>query len=234
MQEALLCGSISEEDTEGEEADEGEATGDGSDVSEEGISDADGDAAPIQDSDASVQSEDEQQIREGLNERDSACAKSGSESGTEAISSAESEELEEEPDSDRDAAEESHLDDAAVSKRLIVSNDQEGTHGEEAVHLPESRAAARKSRKRKRLEEDPDSMQSLKRQLAEAKQSSVDAADTNNGDSAPAASAPQVCGRQDMPSASLAECFAFLHAAILYFRDLNIILRYPTAEGMPL
>ena len=73
-----------------------------------------------------------------------------------------------------------------------------------------------------------------KRQLAEAKQSSVGAADTNNGDSAPAASAPQVCCRQDMPSPSLAESFAFLHAAILYFRDLDIVSRYPTAEGMPL
>ena len=192
------------------------------------------DPAPVQDSDASVQSEDEQQIREGLDERDSACADSGSESGTEAISSAESEELEEELDTDRDAAEESHLDDAAVRKRLVVSNDQEGTHGDEAVHLPESRAAARKSRKRKRLGEDPDSMQSLKRQLAEAKQSSVGAADTNNGDSAPATSAPQVCGRQDMPLPSLAELFAFLHAAILYCRDLNIVLRYPAAEEMPL
>ena len=180
---------------EGEEAGEDDIAGDGSDVSKEGISDVDEDAAHTQDSDASVQSEDEQQAGEGLNDKDGACTELGSESGGEAHSSPESEELEEEPDHARDAAEESCLDDAAARKRLAINNDQEDTQGEEAVHLPESRAAARKSRKRRRLGEDPDSMQSLKRQLAEAQQSSAGAADTNNGDSAQAASAPQVCGR---------------------------------------
>ena len=130
-----------------------------------------------------------------FDEKEGACTGSGSEAGTEATSSAESEQLGEEPDNDRDAAEESCLDDTAVRKRLVVSNVQEGAQGEEAECLPESRAAARKSRKRKRLREDPDSMQSLKRQLAEAKQSIATPTSTNNGDSAPAASAPQVCGR---------------------------------------
>ena len=94
-----------------------------------------------------------------------------------------------------DGVEEVPLDNTALRERLVNVEAADRAEADEEQR-PESRAAKR-HKKRKHQSEDPNSLQSLKRQLTEAKRSAAagsssgPTADVNNADSAGAAN-PQV------------------------------------------
>lgn len=104
------------------------------------------------------------------------------------------EEAEGDADED-DGFEEILLDNTALRDRLVNGEAADRAEADEEQR-PESRAVKR-HRKRKHQSEDPNSLQSLKRQLTEAKRSAAagsssgPTADVNNADSAGAAN-PQV------------------------------------------
>lgn len=175
LQEALLRGGLSDEEEDlGEEAQEGDAG------SEDEGSEADEEAADAE----ALSGEDELEASEEDDDGEEEDASEAEEEETGSL---------QEEDADEDVPEEIPLDDAAVRESL-VDGSQADIAGEEQQDRPRSRADARHSRKRKQQSEDPDSLQSLKRQLTEAKRNSTNSAigtDVNNGDSA-AAAPPQV------------------------------------------
>ena len=197
LQEALLRGSVSDEDADEvseEEADDAEEV---SQDDEAELDDSEAEALPpdaLLDERAS-DSEDEQEASEGLAHEDALEAGEDADSQPEAEEddSADEQEVGEEEDG---AGKEPVLDSTALSASL-ASRSKEETAEPEQEQRPESRADKR-HKKRKVQSEDPDSLQSLKRQLTEAKRQASAAAapehdDTvTNADSAAAAS-PQVC-----------------------------------------
>ncbi len=141
------------------------------------------------------ESEDEQEASQGLAEEDAeeAGEDTDSQPGADEDDSADDSEVEVEEDG---IGKEPAWDSTALRESL-VSRSEEETLKPEQEQRPESRASKR-HKKRKVQSEDPDSLQSLKRQLTEAKrQASATAqpahdATVTNADSAAAAS-PQVC-----------------------------------------
>ncbi len=195
MQEALLRGSVSDEDVDeiSEKADDAEEVSQEDEDEVEGGEVEDSPSAASLDQHAS-ENEDEQEASEGLADEDAAEAgrDTDSQPGTEQDDSADEQEAEEEEDG---VATEPVLD-SKVHGETLASRSEEQTEPEHEQR-PESRAAKR-HKKRKVQSEDPDSLQSLKRQLTEAKRQASTAAqpehqDTvTNADSA-AAAPPQVC-----------------------------------------
>ena len=144
-------------------------------------------------------SESEQAASEGLAEEDASEAEEDSRGqlGTEEEDSPVEHEVDEQEDV---AARGAHLESTALRERLASQKDEEiagnVARDEQELRRPESRATKR-HKKRKEQSGDPDSLQSLKRQLTEAKRQASEAAPAehayavNNADSAAAAS-PQV------------------------------------------
>lgn len=169
-------------------------------VSQDDEAEAEGDAPEALPSSASLdghasESEDEYEASESLAEEEALEAEEDSDSqpGTEEDDSTDAHEV----DGGEDVgARGAPLDSTALRESLASRANEEDAGDEQELRRPESRATKR-HKKRKEQSEDPDSLQSLKRQLTEAKRQASEAAPpehaspVNNADSA-AAAIPQV------------------------------------------